>query len=159
MTRAFTAALVAFALAASAAAAQADEAAVGIKVRRQGSVNFVTGGIGDDERARFESIAQRYPVQLIFRAGNVHLDRKGVKVRILDARGESVVEWTADGPLFYVNVPGGRWTFECTLDGQMLAQTRDLIGRRYLVLDFHFDAANAADKPAGEAAAPAPADR
>lgn len=137
------------------APAQADEAAVGIKVRRQGSINFVTGGIGDEERARFESIAARYPVQLIFRAGDAFLDRKGVKVRVLDARGESVVEWTADGPLFYVNVPGGRWTFEGTLDGRTVAHTRDLTGRRYLVIDFHFDAAPATDATA----TPAPADR
>ncbi|MCU0870400.1 MAG: hypothetical protein MUF30_12540 [Burkholderiales bacterium] len=155
MKRVLVSALVGLVLVASAATVQADEAAVGIKVRRQGGITFVTGGLGDDERTRFESIAARYPVQLIFRAGDALLDRKGVKVRVLDARGESVVEWTADGPLFYVNVPGGRWTFEGTLDGRTLAQTRDLTGRRYLVLDFHFDA----PAPGGDAAAPAPADR
>lgn len=118
----------------------ADEASVGLKVRRQGGINFVTGGNGDEAEA-FREIAARYPVQMIFLVDGKHVEIADVKVRLLDVKGESQVEAVATGPMFFVNPPSGRWTFEATWKGQTIAMTKDLTGRRYLVLDFNFKSA------------------
>ncbi len=114
-----------------------DEAAVGIKVRKQSGINFVTGGIGEEAEA-FAEISGRYPIRLRFTADGRNVETRGVKVKVLDARGESVVEATAEGPLFYVSPPSGRWTFEVEWQGQAQSQTKDLTGRRYLDMIFDF---------------------
>lgn len=118
-------------------AAAVDEAAVGIKVRKQSGINYVTGGIGEEAEA-FAEIAGRYPIRLRFTADGQNIEARGVKVKVLDALGSSVVEATAEGPLFYVNPPSGRWTFDIEWQGQSQAQTKDLTGRRYLDLIFDF---------------------
>ena len=114
-----------------------DEAAVGIKVHRQSGVNFVTGGMGDEAQA-FAEISARYPVHVRFTVGGAPVAEKGVHIRVLDVKGDALVEADAGGPLFYVNPPSGRWTFEATWNGQTLAQTKDLTGRRYLEVSFDF---------------------
>lgn len=114
-----------------------DEASVGIKVRQQSGTNYVTGGIGDEVEA-FLEISPRYPIHLKFQQGGRDIQEKGVKVKVIDVKGESLVEATAEGPLFYVNPPSGRWKFEIAWQGQTLAQTKDLTGRRYLDLVFDF---------------------
>lgn len=123
------------------AAPAADEASVGIKVRQQSGINYVTGGNGEEAEA-FREIAPRYPAQLIFLVDGKHVDISDVKVRLLDIKGEPQVEAVARGPMFFVNPPSGRWTFEATWKGQTISQTKDLTGRRYLVLDINFKSAD-----------------
>jgi len=124
-------------LAALAGIAVADEAALGIKVHKQSGINFITGGLGDEAKA-FEQVAQRYPVQLIFTVGGEHAQIRDVKVAVRDVKGDAVLEALSEGPLFYVNTPSGRWTFEAEWNGEKQTKTKDQTGRRYLVMDFDF---------------------
>ncbi len=125
------------ALCVSVTALAVDEAALGIKVRKQSGMNYVTGGLGDEAQA-FIEISGRYPVHLRLQVDGRNIDTRGVKVRVLDAKGDSVVEADAEGPFFYVSPPSGRWTFEVEWQGQKLSQTKDLTGRRYLDIGFDF---------------------
>lgn len=117
--------------------ASADEASLGIKVRRQSGIPYISGGLGEQAKA-FEQVAPKYPVQLMFTVGGQHAQISGVKVTIRDVKGDALVEAVSEGPLFYVNTPSGRWTFEVEYQGETITKTRDLTGRRYLVLDFDF---------------------
>jgi hypothetical protein len=114
----------------------ADEASVGIKVHKQSGINYVTGGAGETVED-FAAVAARYPVHLLFTVDGARTDAiEGVRVRVVDTMGNAVVEADAEGPLFYVNPPSGRWTFEVEWQGRTLRQTKDLTGRRYLDLTF-----------------------
>lgn len=117
--------------------AAADEAAVGIKVHKQGGINYITGGGGETEKA-FEQVANRYPVQMRFTLGGEHVDTGPVHVTLRDIKGDAQVEADTEGPLFYINPPSGRWTFEAERNGEKQSKTKDLTGRRYLVIDFDF---------------------
>ena len=114
-----------------------DEAAVGLKVRRQSGINYVTGGLGEEAKA-FSEIAGRYPVHIRLSVGGVPLQDKGTRIRVLDVKGDALVDAEADGPLFFVNPSSGRWTFEAERGGQKQVQTKDLTGRRYLDISFDF---------------------
>ena len=114
-----------------------DEATLGIKVRKQSGINYVTGGLGD-ELSSFGEIFGRYSVHLRFKTDGRDIEVRGVKVRMLDTKGEALVEAEAEGPLFYVSPPSGRWTFEVEWQGQKMTQTKDLTGRRYLDIAFDF---------------------
>jgi hypothetical protein len=115
----------------------ADEAALGIKVHKQSGINYITGGLGDEAKL-FEQIAQRYPVQMIFTVGGEHAQIRDVKVTVRDVKGDALLEANSEGPLFYVNTPGGRWTFEAEWNGEKQSKTKDQTGRRYLVIEFDF---------------------
>lgn len=117
--------------------AVADEAAVGIKVHRQSGINYITGGAGESAKA-FEQVANRYPVQMHFTLGGERVDTGPVRVTLRDVKGDAQVEAETEGPVFFVNPPSGRWTFEAERNGEKLVKTRDLTGRRYLVIDFDF---------------------
>jgi hypothetical protein len=120
--------------------ASADEASVGIKVHKQSDIKYVTGGSTDEEVKNFATIANKYPVQIMFMVDGKHVaETKDVKVKVIDVRGDVLVEAMSEGPLFYVSPPSGRWTFDAEWKGQKQSQTKDLTGRRYLVLEFNFN--------------------
>lgn len=120
--------------------ALADEAAVGIKVHKQSDIKYVTGGSSEEEAKNFASIANKYPVQMTFLVDGKHVaDIRDVKIKVIDARGDVLVEANSEGPLFYASPPSGRWTFDAEWKGQKQTQTKDLTGRRYLVLEFNFN--------------------
>jgi hypothetical protein len=56
-------------------------------------------------------------------------------------KGDRVIEAVSDGPFFHFNPPSGRWTMDAELDGETVSRTVDLIGRRYILLEFHFKGA------------------
>lgn len=84
------------------------------------SVNYVTGGIGDDERAAIEAARKNY---------NVHVTSASVsgafvedaKVVITDKDGTSLLDVKA-GPLLYVQLPAGTYTLKATHGEQVKTQ-------------------------------------
>ncbi len=117
--------------------AQADE----LKVSRQGDYSYVSGGLNDEEQRQFEQLAPRYLIQLVFKRNGDKAEVSGVKVRIKNTAGDLVLETATLGPYLYVNPPsGGRFTIEAEFMQQTQAKTRDLVGRRYLHLEFDFAA-------------------
>jgi hypothetical protein len=110
-----------------------------LKLQRQGEYTFITGGIGDDERAFLEAQAPKYPIQLVIRNNGQLMDSKEILIRVKNVSGELMVEAKALGPFFYINPPAsGRFTLEAQLGAQSIVMTKDLVGRRYLNLVFDF---------------------
>ena len=127
--------LCAFALSLYVPLAQADV----LKIQRQGEYTFITGGIGDDERAFLEVQAPKYPIQLVIRNNGQLIENKEILIRVKNVSGELMVEAKALGPFFYINPPAsGRFTLEAQLGAQSIVMTKDLVGRRYLNLVFDF---------------------
>ncbi len=116
----------------------------GMKESRQGDYTLVSGGNDEAELAQLEKLAPRYQIQLLFLRSEDKAGLPGVKVRVRNTAGDLMVETTTRGPWLYVNPPsGGRYTIEAEHEGEVLTKTRDLVGRRYLHLEFVFGAAAA----------------
>ncbi len=112
-----------------------------LKESRQGDYTLVSGGNDDAEVAQLEKLAPRYQIQLLFLRSEDKAGLPGVQVRVRNTAGDLVVETTTRGPWLYVNPPsGGRYTIEAEHGGEVLKKTRDLVGRRYLQLEFVFGA-------------------
>jgi hypothetical protein len=109
-----------------------------IPVHKQGGIDYVSGGMTAEEKHEIQRVANRYPMQLVFTAEGEPPELKGVKVTLKDLKGDAVLQAVADGPFFYFNPPSGRWTMEAEYKGETVSRTVDLIGRRYIVLPFHF---------------------
>jgi len=111
------------------------------KVRKQGSSTYVTGGSGEAQRKALFKIANKFPIQLIFEVEGEATDISGVKVTLTDQSGNALIEAVSEGPYFYMNPPaGGRFVIDAEYNGEKQTRTKDLIGRRYLVLEFKFHA-------------------
>ena len=109
------------------------------KVRKQGATTYVTGGSGEAQRKALFKMANKFPIQLIFEVAGQEADISGVKVTLTDLSGNALIEAVSDGPYFYMNPPaGGRFTIDAEYDGEKQTMTKDLVGRRYLVLEFKF---------------------
>lgn len=95
-------------------------------VQQQGSVQYVSGGIGLDESEAMKAAAKDYPLALTFAAQrNGKADYvANVAVTISDAQGKSVLQATAEGPYMLVKLPAGNYKISATYNGQ--AQQRDV---------------------------------
>ena len=111
------------------------------KIHKQGGSTYVTGGSGEAQRKALFKIANKFPIQLIFEVEGQEGDISGVKVTLTDQSGNALVEAVSEGPYFYMNPPaGGRFVIDAEYDGEKQTRTKDLVGRRYLVLEFKFHA-------------------
>lgn len=111
------------------------------KVHKQGGSTYVTGGAGEAQRKALFKIAPKFPIQLIFEVEGDPTDISGVKVTLTDQSGNALVEAVSDGPYFYINPPaGGRFIIDAEYNGEKQTVIKDLVGRRYLVLEFKFHA-------------------
>lgn len=82
-----------------------------------GGVSFVTGGIGVEAQERLNSRADDFNLKLVFtlEEGNYIAD---VDVAVRDSSGRTVIEETADGPLFLAKLPAGQYKISATYDGK-----------------------------------------
>ncbi|MSQ60718.1 MAG: hypothetical protein EXR36_14040 [Betaproteobacteria bacterium] len=109
-----------------------------VVVRKQSGFSYISGGLGELGRKAMAKVANKYPMQLIFTAEGEGPDVAGVKVTVWDRRLKKQIEAVAEGPAFYFTPDSGRWTIEAEYRGETVSRTVDLIGRRYILLEFHF---------------------
>jgi hypothetical protein len=109
------------------------------KVHKQSGALFMSGGYAKAQRDAMFRTQNKFPIQLIFEVEGQDLEMSGVKVTLIDLSGFHVIEAVSEGPYFYINPPAsGRYTIEAEYQGDKQSMTRDLVGRRYLVLEFKF---------------------
>ncbi len=88
-----------------------------LKPQTQGGVNFVSGGIGSEERTELKAMRSNYNLSLLFsKRGGEYLS--DVKVRITDANSRAVLETVATGPQLFVKLPSGPYSVNAEFDGK-----------------------------------------
>ena len=103
---------------------------------------YVSGGQTEQERKKMDRIADRFPMHIVLISDKSKQPISGAKVTVKDISGNVLVEAVSKGPLFFVDVIGGRYTVEAEYNGELLTETKDLTGRRYLRLRFMFGASD-----------------
>jgi len=80
----------------------------GAQMKHDGSVEFISGGIGDTERARMRAQAASYNFKVVTATpGGAYVG--SADITIVDAQGEMVLSTRTRGPLFYARLPEGRY--------------------------------------------------
>lgn len=113
-------------------------AAEELQVRKYYGVKYVSGGMTAAQRRLLDEMAPKFPVQLYFNVEGSTKPISGVKVIARDVKGEIVLEVDSEGPVLFFDATGGRYTIEAEYRGEKLSYTKDLVGRRYLVLEYKF---------------------
>ncbi|MCP5458805.1 MAG: carboxypeptidase regulatory-like domain-containing protein [Gammaproteobacteria bacterium] len=88
-----------------------------VQVQEYQGVSYVSGGIGLEEREELQSMASQFNLKLTFamRSGDYI---SYVAVRITDTKGGTVLEATANGPLFYARLGQGSYKVQVSAAGQ-----------------------------------------
>jgi hypothetical protein len=110
-----------------------------LQAQQQGNITFVSGGAGDEDRDALHQVENQYNLRLMFAARNGDF-LANIGVTMSDARGNTVLDTIAEGPIFYAHVPPGR--YRVTVSNQGQAQSRDIsIGNGAVRQDFYWAAA------------------
>lgn len=112
-----------------------------LQAQQQGNITFVSGGAGDEDRDALKQVESQYNLRLLFAARNGDF-LANVGVTLADAKGHTLLDTIADGPIFYAHVPPGRYRLTVSNEGQ--SQTRNIsIGPSGVVSqDFYWAAAS-----------------
>ncbi len=106
-----------------------------LQVQQQNDVSYVSGGVGQEEIDALEAVKRNYNLRITSAdktgryAGDVHIvitDRQN-NIR-LDAMG---------GPLFYANLPDGRYIVEGTSEGLSHKQAVTISGGKPVSVRFN----------------------
>jgi len=91
-------------------------------VHDQGSVAYLSGGIGQGETRAIEGSEKNWPLTLEFAQRNRnHGDFVAdVAVVVRDAHGHTALQATSDGPFLLARLAPGRYAVDATLNGKTL---------------------------------------
>lgn len=90
-----------------------------LQVKTYNGIPYVSGGIGVDERTALETMGKEDSLELSFTQQNKQY-LGGAEVLIKDDKGKTVLEAASDGPLFFAQLPAGKYAVEATAMGQTL---------------------------------------
>lgn len=96
-------------------------------VMTQGSVKYLSGGIGTDEEKAMRSQMSKYPLTLEFAEHATPMPEHlaGINVTIKDHSGKTELDTISDGPFMLVQLPAGK--YRITADENGKTQARDVV--------------------------------
>ena len=86
-------------------------------------VDYSTGGVGHEEREQMMRERSQYNLWLTFANERDGAYRSDVDVRILDARGQALVDASDAGPWLYAKLNPGTYRVEATARGQTITRS------------------------------------
>lgn len=113
--------------AAGAAPAGAPPMASGPVVKTE-PVPHATGGIAKIGQERMEAIQGQYNMHLTFAQGKQGAYLADVKVKIANAKGDTMLE-TVSGPMLFAKLPAGTYQVSAEVGGQTQTQKVELGGK------------------------------
>lgn len=108
-------------------------------VREQAGVNYVSGGIGLDERAQLEALGTELSLRLTF-ALDTGSFLSDIPVRVVDGSGRVVIEATSEGPIFFAGLAPGVYTVEVGPPGEEQRRTVRIVAGRQTEASFFWRA-------------------
>lgn len=88
---------------------------------------YLSGGITADERSQLQNHEKDFNLKLIFTEVNGGY-LSDVKVAINDTAGNSLLQTTTEGPLFYTHLAPGKYTLTLENDGKIQTKEVTLLG-------------------------------
>ena len=112
-----------FGLIAAAAVAQASPPG-SLRSTASGDVSYVSAGVGEEDRARMQSLAgEGYTLKLLFAEQGTGAYVADVRVMVTDASGRNVLDVVASGPAFFAKIPEGDYKVTLEYRGQRESRT------------------------------------
>jgi hypothetical protein len=97
--------------------------AAALPAKQYGGIDYVTGGVGEDEAAALRAVASRYSMRARFTSSSGEF-LSGVKVLLSQVNGAVVFVATTDGPYLYAQIPPGHYRISAVSNG--VERARDI---------------------------------
>jgi hypothetical protein len=97
--------------------------AAAVPAKQYQGIDYVTGGVGEDEAAALRAVASRYSMRAEFTSSSGEF-LSGVKLLLRQVDGTLVFSATTDGPYLYAQIPPGRYRLSAVSDG--VERARDI---------------------------------
>lgn len=97
--------------------------AAALPAKQYRGIDYVTGGVGEDEAAALRAVASRYSMRARFTSSSGEF-LSGVKVLLSQVNGALVFVATTDGPYLYAQIPPGHYRLSAVSDG--VERARDI---------------------------------
>ena len=94
--------------------------------RTQGEVTYVSGGVGSDSVQAMREIERGYNLRLMFAVEGSGEYLADVRVKLVDAKGRTVLDAVSDGPYFFAKVPPGRYQVVAETEGDAKTRAVDI---------------------------------
>ena len=107
-----------------------------LKPQTQGDVTFVSGGVGVDERNEMQAIRAEYNLSVLFSVQSTGEYLSGVKVSIVDSKGNLLLETVSDGPMLLAKLKPGRYNINAELEGQIAQKKANVEGNKRTSISF-----------------------
>jgi hypothetical protein len=87
-----------------------------LKKGREGSIAFLSGGVGQQERETLKEMGKGYPLKLMFsnKEGKYLSD---VIVKVRDQNDKTILTTVSDGPWLFINLPSGTYHLDASFKG------------------------------------------
>jgi hypothetical protein len=98
--------------------------------KESGGVTWVSGGVPDEQLAAVKAARASYPlvVELFQNNGNKNQYTANARVRLIDAKGQVVLDEASEGPFFLVKPAPGTYRVEATYEGSTKTQQGVTVG-------------------------------
>jgi hypothetical protein len=106
------------------------QAATGLPpVHHMGAIDYVTGGVGQQESSAIERASAAWPLTLEFAVKDKHHADfiAGVGVAIRDARQNIELKVRSDGPFLLAKLPPGHYLIDASFGNKTLQQKVDVV--------------------------------
>ena len=116
----------------------------------QGDVSYVSGGVGEEQQQRMQSLAREgYTLKLVFAEQGTGAYVADVRVVVNDASGRTVLDAVANGPAFFAKLPDGDYRVTLEHRGQRETRTLHASARAGQTVVYWPQEAGSAPTPAG----------
>jgi hypothetical protein len=88
--------------------------------KTEGSVTYLSGGVGSDEAMALKQAQKRYPLSMTFSEGNRGEYLSDVHVTITNKDGNTILQAVSDGPIMLVDLPAGDYRIDAQANGRTL---------------------------------------
>ena len=111
--------------------------------------SYITGGVSIEEARALEAARNNYRIWVVTADRQSGAWLAGAEARVVDGRGNTILDTTIEGPYLLVDLEPGRYTVEVTMNGQTQRHnvTVGSRGTRQLMTYFKADAEVSPDMP------------
>jgi hypothetical protein len=87
------------------------------QIQEDEGIQYVSGGVGEDERTEIEALANQFNLRLMFAKQDSGEYLADVHVSIREEGGDTILDARSEGPLFFAQLPAGNYRVEATPSG------------------------------------------
>jgi hypothetical protein len=101
-------------------------------------VTFVSGGVGEIEGQEMLAMKKEYNLHLLFVDKDTGAYTADVRVKILDAKGATILDSVSEGPFFYAKLNPGKFRITASSNNQEQTQSTVISARKAVTKTFYF---------------------